>query len=472
MEYVTIIQLAIQIVYWIVVFICVLAILRQRLDPARSLSWIVVVILIPIAGIVLYIFLGQNFRRKWIHARRENRELEFIEKYYKKQLDEIHRLEKNTGNNKKLITLLLNNSRSLITTGNTVEIFWDGKSTMEAILDGIRNAKESIHLEYYILEPDNVGMTLIDLLCEKAKSGVKVRILYDGVGSWGLKRKIIRKIKRSGIEISCFFPIVFPLLSSRLNNRNHRKIVVIDGTIGFTGGINIAERYLSDSWHDAHLRIQGDAVKVLQLTFLRDWHYATKEIVKDWKSYFKSKETTIGSTNVQIAVSGPDMQWASIMQAYFEAISKARESIYISTPYFMPTQPILTALKIAALSGIDVRLMMPKECDVKLAKWATRSYFSELIDAGVGIYLFKDGFIHAKMLCVDNDICSIGSVNMDERSFEDNYEVTAFMYNQDIVSQVKTKFIEGCNRCHKLTESRRSSHALIEAVCRLLSPIL
>lgn len=467
-------RLTIYILYWIIVFVCVLTILHKRLDPTRSLSWIVVLIMLPVGGIILFLCFGQNFRRKWINFRRGAREYEFIDKYYRKQLNEIAGLTSGSsiGNDRQMITLLLNNSRAFLTSNNNVEILHNGKETFGAIMEAIGNARESIHIEYYILEADSVGMSLIELLEKKAREGVKVRILYDQVGSWKLKSKIIKRIKRSGIEIKCFFPVIFTLLSSRMNNRNHRKIVVVDGCVGFTGGINIAERYLSEKWYDTHLRITGDSVRLLQLTFLSDWHYATKEVVKDWKKYFSQSTELVGKTAMQIVVSGPDMPWESIMQAYFEAITKARESIYISTPYFMPTQPILTAIKVAALGGIDVRIMMPRHSDFRPADYASRSYFSELIDAGVKIYLFNDGIIHTKMLCVDDHICSIGSVNMDQRSLEDNYEVTAIMYDREIVEESKSRFLEGCDRCHLLTQSRHGSHAFLEAICRLVSPIL
>ncbi len=478
MELDLIIRYAFYGLYWLLVLACVLTIIHELRDPSRSLSWILVIITFPIGGIILFFFFGQNFRRKWIISKRESRLHKYIETNYKKQLKEIGEIEpeNDLSKNQQIITLLLNNSRSLLTNNNSVQILHDGKKTFEEIISALKSAKSSINLEYYIFEEDELSKRICDILIAKAKEGVSVRFLYDDVGSWKLKRRFIANLQKEGIKTSKFFPVAFPLLSSRLNNRNHRKIIVIDGETGFTGGINIAQRYLSDKWHDTHLKIEGDAAKMLQAVFLTDWHYATKEAVTDWRKYICLEKKEYGHSPIQIAASGPNAPWASIMQAYFEAISKARKSIYISTPYFTPTQTILTALKVAALGGVDVRIMLPKKSDVWLADMATKSYFQELMEAGIKIYLYSRGFVHTKMICVDENICSIGSVNMDERSFEDNFEITAVMYDRKIIQEATTYFLNLCEKCKIMTLSKWHSRAhrneLFEALARLISPLL
>ena len=336
-----------------------------------------------------------------------------------------------------------------------------------------------MHLEYYIFENDETGRRLTDLLARKVKEGVEVRLIYDDVGSWNMKRRHARRLRAMGIRVCCFMPVVFPWLTSKLNNRNHRKIVVVDGKIGFTGGINVADRYVHGTkfgpWRDTHLRIEGDAVNMLQAIFMTDWYFVSgKELLNDEKYFPKSRIRT--RSPMQIASSGPDSDWASIMQAFFAAINKARKSIYISTPYFLPNQAILTALKVAALSGVDVRIILPFRSDSKIVYWASRSYIGEMLDAGIKVYFFCKGFNHSKILIIDDNFCSVGSANMDIRSFEDNFEVSAIMYDPKVAEELTGYFLGDIGNSVAVTpeswENRPNLHAVYESLARLASPLL
>ncbi|MFI3295945.1 MAG: cardiolipin synthase, partial [Rikenellaceae bacterium] len=321
-----------------------------------------------------------------------------------------------------------------------------------------------------------------EILMEKARQGVEVRLLYDDVGSWKLKRSFISRLRKAGVRVHCFMPVVFPWLSSRMNYRNHRKIIVIDGKVGYTGGMNIADRYMQGTkkigkWRDTHLRLEGGAVHMLQVTFVTDWFFATKEnLFSLIENYLTNPVSIEGGVSVQIATSGPDSNWASIMQGFFTLIARATHHIYISTPYLIPNRPILTSLKAAALSGVDVRIMLPENSDSRLAHWATRSYITELLEAQVKLYLYKAGFNHSKVICVDGSFCSVGSVNIDERSFNDNFEITAMIYHRETTLELERSFLKDLEQCYKPTlfqwNNRKHKDNIKEGIARLFSPLL
>jgi len=314
---------------------------------------------------------------------------------------------------------------------------------------------------------------------EKARSGVEVRFIYDDVGSWSLSRRFVARMRKAGVEVRCFMPVVFPWLTSRVNYRNHRKIVVVDGKIGFTGGLNIADRYLklrgSKAWRDTHLRLEGDAVMMLQAIFVTDWFFVNGHQQLNDLKYFPHNEVE-GFVPIQIASSGPDSDWASIMQAYFAAITRARDHIYICSPYFLPNGAILTALRVASLSGIDVRIMIPKHADHKIVYWATSSYISDMLAAGVKVYRYYRGFNHSKMIMIDGRLCSIGTANMDIRSFEDNFEVSAMIYDPVFTAQLEEIFLADLRNSTRIDprrwDTRPRYQKFIEALCSLLSPLL
>ncbi|WP_283391322.1 cardiolipin synthase [Millionella massiliensis] len=481
MDFWGIVIYALLVFYFLLVIATVFTVLHERRDPVRALSWIAVIVLLPFAGMVLFVFFGQDYRKQKIFNRKEIKDLIQFEQLSYKQLREIDTFSNpEVAANREIITLLLNNNKSLLTTNNRLEVLNDGSETFASLIDALRKAESFIHLEYYIFENDELGGRIADILKEKARSGVEVRFIYDDVGSWNLKRSFIRSLREAGVQVHCFMPVVFPWLTSKINYRNHRKIVVIDGKVGYTGGLNIADRYLRGTkhgpWRDTHLKIEGTAVNMLQLTFLADWYFATGIQLKDKDKYLMVSDDSVGDTAVQIATSGPDSDWATIMQAYFAAITKATDHIYISTPYFMPGESLLTALKVAALSGIDVRIMLPSRSDSKIVYWASRSYIAELLEAKIKVYLYNKGFNHSKIITIDNRFSSIGTANMDNRSFEDNFEVTAMIYDRDVTDRLESRFLADLDGCTRLTYRRWATRSRTdmfkESVARLFSPLL
>ena len=469
--------------YAVMVVATVVLIIHDLRDPVKALSWIMVITLVPVAGLVFYAVFGRNYRKGKIFDRKDIDNLKVLEKVCHDQLKNLEdpetELMEPVETNKNIIKLLLNNNNALLTTRNKVKIFNDGKAKFDEMFEAITAAKSSIHIEYYIFENDGIGNRMLDLLEEKVSEGVEVRLIYDDVGSWGFKRRHARRLRKRGIQVGCFLPVAFPWLTSKINNRNHRKIVVVDGKTGFTGGINVADRYINGTdygpWRDTHLKIEGDAVNMLQSVFVTDWYFVSgHELLADEKYFPKSRIKTCSP--MQIASSGPDSDWASIMQAFFAAINKASKSIYISTPYFLPNQSILTALKVAALSGIDVRIVLPNRSDSKIVAWASRSYIGEMLEAGIKVYFFCGGFNHSKVLIIDDDFCSVGSANMDIRSFEDNFEVSAIIYDPAVARKLTESFMHDIDNSVQITPeswSNRSNFlAACESLARLLSPLL
>lgn len=471
-------------VYVAFIAINIILVVYDKREPVKALSWIIVMVALPVVGLVFYLFFGRNHRKQKLFSRKGLSDLEAIENITRQQIYGLSVPQlpniKEITQNKDIITLLLNSSKAPLTSYNKLEYYNTGSGTFEAIITALEGATKFIHLEYYIFEgKDNIGKQIAELLMAKAKSGVEVRMIYDDVGSWGLSAKLCKKMSDAGVKVRCFMPVVFPWLTSNVNYRNHRKILIVDGKVAFTGGVNIADRYITGSsfgiWRDAHLRIEGQAAIMLQVIFATDWYFVSGERLDQPEKYLYHSELS-DQLVMQIASSGPDSDWDSIMQAFFAAINKARRHIYISTPYFLPNQAILTALKVAGLSGIDIRLMMPRRSDSKIALWASRSYISELLEAGVKVYLFEKGFNHSKLVTIDGTFASVGSANMDIRSFEDNFEVSAFIYDEKITRSIEENFLKDLEMCRlvspQIWATRGTFNHIIEAVARLFSPLL
>ena len=469
--------------YILFVIVTIAVIIHDKREPVKALSWIIVISLLPVVGFVFYIVFGRNHRKQKLFNRKELHDLEQIDALSRQQIYEINHpslLHKSEiSDHRDTITLLLNSNKALLTVHNRVRVLNDGAETFDEIRRALRQARESIHMEYYIIEDDELGREIADILIAKAAEGVEVRLIYDDVGSWGLGRKYLGRLRRAGVEVRCFMPVVFPWLTSHVNYRNHRKILVVDGRVGFTGGINIAQRYITGTklgpWRDTHLRLEGEAVGMLQIVFITDWFFVTKKLLADYDKYLP-KTHVRDETMIQIVTSGPDSDWASIMQAFFSAISHAQHHIYISSPYFLPNEAILTAVKVASLSGIDVRIMIPSRSDSKIVYWASRSYIGELIEANVKVYLYRKGFNHSKLIMIDGRFASVGTANMDIRSFEDNFEVSAILYDRAITESLEADFLRDLERSRLVTreswESRPLLHNMYEAMSRLFSPLL
>jgi cardiolipin synthase len=470
-------------IYIITVAFTVILIIQQKGDPLKTISWLLVIFLLPVIGIILYFFFGKNFRKEKIFSRKGLTDLEHMkllsqDQFINLEHEDIFRDEK-LRSKINIMKLLLNSSKSLLTKNNRVTVLQNGRETFDSIIQDIEEAKHHIHLEYYIVDDDHIGNLIRKLLIRKAQEGVKIRFIYDDVGCWSLPKHFIDSMTDAGIDAYPFLPVRFPLLTNKINHRNHRKIVVIDGKIGFTGGLNIADRYLQGSeelgmWRDTHVRLEGEAVNSLQVIFLVDWFFVSDEIVQG-TTYFPAHEMTEHHL-VQITASGPDSDWASIMQAYFAAISSAQSNIYITTPYFMPNEGILTALKAASLSGLDVRIILPARSDSKMVFWSSRSYVNELLEAGIRIYFYEKGFPHSKLLLVDGVLCSIGTANLDIRSFDQNFEVSALIYDEDITMELQRNYLLDLQNSTEITleewEKRRRWDEIRESVARIFSPLL
>ncbi len=491
MTYDKIISLVIYLVYYLLAIIASARIIYKKLDPVKSFSWIVVILLLPYIGLILYLLFGQNYRKSKIYSRKGVHDERYRRLVSHKQMKlfDTHpeSVPAELNQFRKLINLNIRGNKSIIGLNTNIEIYSSGKSALNAMYESISEARQHIHLQSYIIEDDKIGRLFKDLLIDKAREGVEVRVIYDDVGCWKLKKPYTEDLKSAGIEVLVFAPVRFMSPTSKVNYRNHRKILVVDGVIGFLGGVNIADRYYDggqfEEWRDTHIKIIGESVSALQSSFLLDRYFIINRQFKRKKKYFPS----INSSNIkvegenyhfysQIVTSGPDSDWASIMQCYFAAITNAKSNIYIITPYFTPNESLLNALKIAALGGVQVSLMLPEKSDTTLAYWSTMSYATELLEAGVKVYLFSKGFNHSKVISIDGELCLIGSANFDNRSLEHNFEITSIIYNSDITQQIDKQFLKDTERCKSLASSkwakRSVGNQVKEALARLLSPLL
>lgn len=467
------------------VFLAIALIFLERRDPTSTWAWLLVLFFIPIFGFIIYLLLGRQLREKHLF-RWEGRSRIGIEKLINYQLNAIEDqsfefLKSDTKKYYDMIYLHLRNNHSVLTQDNDVQVFTDGKKKFQALLDDLEQAKDHIHIQYYIFRLDGIGQQIVDVLVRKARSGVKVRMLFDDIGSRGLHIKNLHKLTESGGEVAAFFPAVLPLINPRLNYRNHRKLVIIDGRIGYIGGFNVGDEYLGLNkkfgyWRDTHLRVEGSAVHPLQTRFILDWNQASSKTNIQYEEQFFPAIPRKGDVGMQIVSSGPDSQWEDIKDGYLKMIFLAREYIYIQTPYFIPDISVLDALRIACLSGVDVRIMIPNKPDHMFVYWATYSNVGVLLKAGAKVYIYENGFIHAKQIVVDDQVSTVGTANIDVRSFRLNFEVNAFIYDRakshelaeiferDIQNSTELTYEEYVNRPRKIKVK--------ESVSRLLSPIL
>jgi cardiolipin synthase len=381
---------------------------------------------------------------------------------------------------RQIMALALNNSEAPLTSGNAVRVLRNGTETFPALEEAIDRAKHHLHLEYYIFDPDEVGTRVRDLLVAKAKAGVEVRLLCDAIGSAALGPRFLAPLTKAGGEVAFFNRVtVARLVRPLLNFRNHRKIVVADGEVGLTGGLNIADEYAgldkeTGIVRDTHVLIEGPAVRALQLLFLEDWNFATGRSLGAPALFGSGAEK--GDALVQIVGSGPDKSWKAIQQVYFSAITNARDRVLITTPYFVPDPAISTALCTAALRGVDVQLLLPRRADSRVGSAAARSYYDELLAAGVRIFEYLPGFLHAKTVVVDGLYASIGSANFNSRSFALDFEVNALLYSSAHAEELEAIFRQDLTVSREVTVESRAQIGfggrLAEGAARLLSPLL
>lgn len=466
------------LLYQVVVIATIIHVLMDNRQQAKTVAWALVIYFVPVVGILGYIFFGVNTRRERMVSRRSMDQLtkrsmlQFVEQR-DLQLPDKH---------KPVIDLFVNESFSLPFGGNKVDIMTSGYEFFPSLLHDISLATSHIHIDVYIFEDDALGRLIADGLMAKARQGVEVRVVYDDVGCWQVANSFFEKMRREGIEVEPFMPVRFPSFARRANYRNHRKVFVIDGRVGYIGGMNIAERYVKGSkegkqnWRDTMLRVEGRGVYSLQRTFLIDWYFVDRTLLSDRKYYPQNVDYS-PLTIVQTVTSGPTSPYPEIMQGFVRIIMAARRYVYVETPYFLPTSAVLYAMKSAAQSGVDVRLLVPARGDARFIDWASRSYLREAVEAGVKVGLYNAGFLHSKLMAVDDTIATCGSTNIDFRSFENNFESNMFIYDEEFAIRMREVFL--ADETHSLLladmEDRmnpRFMARLCESVARLFSPLL
>ncbi len=460
-------------IYVYTIFTTIIFMLVENRNPVKSIAWILVLIFLPVVGFLFYILVGRKFRKRHMISKRS---LLINKKNNTSDLTELPNLNL-SDTQRSIATLASRKSDAPLHENSKIEIFTDANELYSSIIEDLRKAKHHIHMEYYIFLADNIGSAVMEVLKEKAKEGVTVRVIIDDVGSWQLKKKKIKELRNAGIDVQSFLEVGLPYINSRVNYRNHRKIIVIDGAVGYTGGFNIADRYVKGlswgPWRDTHIKIEGSAVLGLQKNFLTDWFFVKRELVED-VTYYPAQEKK-GNCLSQIIISGPDMTWESIMQVFTKAFMEAKERIYIETPYFLPPESLITALQTAALCGVDVRLILPMKSDARITLYSTFSYLDQMLKAGIKVYLYQKGFIHSKIVVTD-DIAIIGSANMDFRSFEQNFELSVIMYDAEIAQKMVEIYENDLRSSEEIKKeewtTRRFSQKIKESLARLLSPLL
>jgi cardiolipin synthase len=464
------------VLYALTVLAVIVVILGENRNPVKSIAWVLVLLLLPIVGLVIYLFFGRSLKGMSLISRSDLRELRRMRDLSSNQ-EEANRL--NDGS-KQLISLTNKLVGPHLFVGDDIQVFTTGQEKLDALLRDIESATDYIHVQYFIIENDNTGKRLIESLMNKAREGVQVRVLYDYVGSFYFRPKLLRRMRAAGIEIHPFMELTLTQFAFRANWRNHRKIVVIDGKVGYMGGMNIADRYVTGDkkwspWRDTHLRIVGESVAALQYSFAIDWNYTTRKLLTNTTIHY---ETPVSGSDyiVQMMGSGPTNRWNNISFVFFKAITLAKRQVYIQTPYFLPSDSLLKALQVAALSGVDVRLMIPRRLDSTMLRLATSSYIKECLLSGIKIYFYEPTIMHAKVVIVDDEFVTTGSTNFDFRSFEHNFECNTLVYSKEFNQKMKDIFTADMEQCTRVSMGKWKQRPLIqkalESIVRLISPIL
>lgn len=460
-------------------------ILLDNGNSPKAFSYAILAIMLPVAGSVAYFVLGVSYRKKRIYSKKlkaTGKLLQTIqEKFVTATQKLIERDAAQLGGHTELAELLLREAGEPMSL-NRVTLLNNGEEKFPAVLADLEEAQHFIHFEYYIYEDDDTGNQIKEVLIRKAKEGVKVRFIYDDFGSRRLRKGFLQELKAGKVEAHPFYKVRWPFLASRINYRNHRKIIVIDGHTGYVGGINVADRYINTLktnefyWRDIHVRIEGPAVWTLQYTFLADWNFCSRQRVSPDEQLFPPVAPEGARELVQIVAGGPDYPRSAIMFSYFTAIANASQRIYLTSPYFIPNRSILDALRKAALSGKDVRLLVPDRSDAGFANAASRAFYQELLDCGAQIYRYQKGFVHSKTLIVDDYLSFVGTANMDNRSFDLNFEINAVIYGKEFCRQLAGAFLEDIADSKLITphmwRRRGKWQVLGDKIARLFSPLL
>ncbi|MFX3632149.1 MAG: cardiolipin synthase [Candidatus Pristimantibacillus sp.] len=454
--------------------------LLERARPIKLVAWILISMLIPFIGFIAFILIGRSYAIK----------NSSIQQFQRSNLREAQRSSllasepadignEEFSNEEQLYRLLTADHDHRITLRNRTTVLTNGRDTFDAILDEMESAEHHIHLDYYTIRDDGVGRRFLDLLTNKARAGIEVRVIYDGIGSMNLSDQYVQALRDAGVQTSCFLPPRVAFYDRLLNNRNHSKIVVIDGRVGFVGGINIGDEYIGKDkklgfWRDTQLRLEGDSVYYLQELFMKDWAFAAKEQLSGPR--YMPDQRFAGEEAVLIVSSGPDRKGEPILGMVFTSVMAAKSRVYLSTPYFIPSESLLMALRSAAMSGVDVRVIIPGIADTKLVLWATLSYIEPLLEAGVKVYRYQKGFIHAKVMLIDRMLASVGTANMDMRSFYSNFEQNAMLFDEHTIDRLSRDFEQDLRDSVELDlvtfRSRSRQQKAKEAFAHLLSPLL
>ena len=471
------------LIYIIILIYAIFAttiVILERKQPEKTIAWLLILLVFPPLGLFLYFFLGRNWK---MHKLRDSLspKIEELLSVAVKKITNPDFLP--------IIELFLNNSESPLFMNNEIKIFNDGEEKFDALKKELLLAEHHIHMEYYIVKSDSIGNEIKNILIQKSLEGVKVRFIMDRVGSIKLTKNYLKELREAGVDVVQYSYFLAPLLrmiNTQINYRNHRKIAIIDGKVGFVGGINIGDEYLGKSkfgyWRDTHIMVKGDFVLGLQGVFLDDF-ITIKEANKELSFYGENFNDYFlplaGGDNkiMQLITSGPDSKFPSIQQGIHKMISMAKHHIYITTPYFVPSEGILESLKIAALGGIDVRILFPGRYDHLIVYYASRTYLAELINCGVKVYFYRDdAFIHSKVMTIDSKISTVGTANMDIRSFELNYEINAVIYDSDVTEQLECQFYKDLNSSTRLTEEAYEATPIhikaLEAISKVFSSLL
>lgn len=463
--------------YVAVDIVVMLKVVMDNRQPSKTMAWLLVLWAVPFVGILLYFFFGQNTRKERLISERSLSQLtkrsmfEYIEQK-DLRLPEVHR---------PLMMLFKNQSMALPFKDNEVTIYTSGYEFFPSLLREISQAKKHIHIDIYIFEDDELGNLVADALIDRAEHGVEVRVVYDDVGCLNVKNAFYERMRNAGIDIHPFMPVKFPMFTSKANYRNHRKIIVIDGRVGFVGGMNIATRYVKGTgtqpWRDTAMRVTGGAVYGLQRAFLVDWYFVDRTLITS-RAYYPPLDPSVSNNCLaQVVTSSPITHWPDIMQGYVRVLLEAKRYVYMETPYFLPTEPVLFAMRTAALAGVDVRLIVPMHSDSRIVEWASTSYIHEVAEAGVKVYFYQAGFNHSKFLVSDDSVCTCGSTNVDFRSFEHDFEANVFFFDEGVALRMKKIFLD--DQAFSPTFDEISAHVrfsfrkrLWTSIIRLLSPLL
>ena len=464
--------------YFVIDIAAVVVVLKENRNPIRALAWIIALLFLPMVGLIFYLFFGRSMRGEMM-SHQNKRRLMNNRISLSMKLKDIPL----SSESKNLITLGEKLSGYPYTNNNQIEIFIDGAEKFKSLKKDLQEAKKSILLQYYIFLDDRIGKEVADILMTKAREGVEVKVIYDHVGSFSASNSFFKKMKEAGVEIHPFFRVNFPQFANRINWRNHRKIVVIDSEIGYIGGMNIADRYAYEPtaegkggqrWRDTHFRVKGDILESLIYSFIIDWNFQKNDTyLPELK---REKERELNSTGIQLVTDGPIGHWNNLSLMFLKAISSAKRLIWIQTPYFLPTDALFNALQAAALAHVDVRIMMPENTDSILLHYASFSYVTQCLEAGIKVYLYQPGMLHAKAMVIDDSLVTAGSTNFDFRSFENNFECNLFIHDSTINRKMRDIFYNDMKSCIKIKKEewrrRPLGQRFLESLLRPISPIL